>query len=92
MPAEPSPTPVAPEQPAAGVAEFAQAIALVRGRLDELADRRRRDGALTDGWQGGHRVRFEDARAEADRLARRLDDTLARLALVSRRALDEGGR
>ena len=74
------------------MAEFAQAVALVRGRLAALADGRFRDLALTDGWQGGHRVRYEDARAETDRLARRLDDTLARLALVSRRALDEAGR
>lgn len=74
------------------MAEFAQAVDLVRGRLAALADARFRDGALIDGWQGGHRVRYEDARAETDRLARRLEDTLARLALVSRRALDEGGR
>lgn len=83
--AAPSSTPLVAES-------LDRAIALVRSQLDALSDRRRRDSALTDGWQGGHRARFEDALAEAERLARRLDETLARLALASRRALDEAGR
>ena len=90
----PEPAPPVPEPPVAAsvIASLDRAVAVVRGRLDTLRDGRRHDTALTDGWQGGHRARFEDALAETERLARRLEDTLARLALASRRVRDEADR
>ena len=65
------------------------AVALVRSRLDALADGRRRDTALTDGWQGGHRDRFEAAIREIELRVRRVNEALALVALAGRRARDE---
>lgn len=62
---------------------------MVQSRLGALADGRRRDTALTDGWQGGHRDRFDAAVREIELRTRRVNEALALVALAGRRASDE---
>jgi hypothetical protein len=90
VPAEPAAPPLAPHR--ADLEALDRALTLLRRQVEVLRDRRRADTRLTDGWQGGHRDRYADALADCERLGRRIDDALARLALAGRRALDAGER
>ena len=73
-----------------GAESLERAIAALRAQLDVLHDRRRRDvGSLTASWQGGHRERFDAALADIERRTRTVCETLAQVAELHRRALDD---
>ena len=73
-----------------GAETFEWAIAAIRAQLDLLHDRRRRDvESLTASWQGGHRERFEAAFADLEWRTRIVVETLAQVAVLHRRALDD---
>ncbi len=89
MPAEPASPIAAPTSTLSVIEALEHAVALVRAQLDALSDRRRRDTDLADGWQGGHRERFDGAVRELELRGRRVTEALALVTLASRRALDQ---
>ena len=73
-----------------GAESLERAITALRAQLDLLHDRRRRDvGSLTASWHGGHRERFEAALADIERRARTVGETLAQVAVLHHRAVDD---
>ncbi len=73
-----------------GAETLERAIAAIRAQLDLLHDRRRRDvGSLAASWQGGHRERFQAAFADIERRTRTVGESLAQVAVLHRRALDD---
>jgi hypothetical protein len=86
VPADRTPSLLAPDL--TGVA-LDRALDEARAALAGATDARRRDvRMLTDQWQGGHRLEFDDALADVERRARRVAESLDALVLLRHRALD----
>jgi hypothetical protein len=69
-----------------------RAVAHAVAEMDALAAQRRRLAALADGWQGGHRARYDELLAALERRHVHLMAGVDAGRRALRRAHDEAGR